>query len=48
MGNVSEPDIIDFCKQHPASYKIPKIIDFRDILPKSPMEKLMRHEVKDF
>ena len=47
MGKVSEQDIIDFCKQHLASYKVPRIIDFRDILPKSPVGKMMRHELKD-
>ncbi len=47
MGKVSEKDIIDFCKQHLASYKVPRIIDFRDILPKSPVGKIMRHELKD-
>jgi len=47
MGKVSEQDIIDFCKQHLASYKVPRIIDFRDILPKSPVGKIMRHELKD-
>ncbi len=47
IGKVSEEDIIDFCKQHLASYKVPKIIDFRDILPKSPVGKIMRHELKD-
>jgi len=48
MGKVTEQDIIDFCKQHLASYKVPKIIDFRDILPKSPVGKIMRQELKDF
>ncbi len=47
MGKITEQDIIDFCKQHLASYKVPKIIDFRDILPKSPVGKLMRHKLKD-
>ena len=48
MGKVTEKDIIDFCKERLASYKVPKIIDFRDLLPKSPVGKLMRHELKDF
>jgi len=47
MGKVSEQDIIDFCKERLASYKVPKIIDFRDLLPKSPVGKLMRHELKE-
>ncbi len=48
IGKITEQDIKDFCKQHLATYKIPKIIDFRDLLPKSPVGKLMRHELKDF
>jgi long-chain acyl-CoA synthetase len=48
MGKVTEKDIIDFCKERLASYKVPKIIDFRDILPKSPVGKLIRHQIKDF
>jgi long-chain acyl-CoA synthetase len=47
MGKVSEQDIINFCKQHLAAYKVPRIVDFRDILPKSPVGKIMRHELKD-
>ncbi|MDA8403792.1 MAG: AMP-binding protein [Desulfobacteraceae bacterium] len=43
MGKVTEKDIIDFCRERLASYKVPKIIDFRDILPKSPVGKLLRH-----
>lgn len=48
MGKVTEKDIIDFCKERLAAYKVPKIIDFRDLLPKSPVGKLMRHQIKDF
>ncbi|RJP93858.1 MAG: long-chain fatty acid--CoA ligase, partial [Desulfobacteraceae bacterium] len=45
MGKVTEKNIIDFCKEHLASYKVPKIIDFRDILPKSPVGKIMRRQL---
>lgn len=47
MGKVTEQDIINFCKERLAAYKVPKIVDFRDILPKSPVGKLMRRELKD-
>ncbi len=47
MGKVSEKDIIDFCKERLASYKVPRIIDFRDILPKSPVGKLSRQKFRD-
>ena len=46
MGKVTEQDIIDFCKEHLAAYKVPRIIDFRDILPKSPVGKISKHELK--
>nr|MCU0601000.1 long-chain fatty acid--CoA ligase [Desulfobacterales bacterium] len=47
MGKITEKDIIDFCKERMATYKVPRIIDFRDILPKSPTGKLIRKMVKD-
>ncbi|MGB9498451.1 MAG: class I adenylate-forming enzyme family protein [Dissulfuribacterales bacterium] len=47
MGKVSEKDIIDFCKKRLAAYKVPRIIDFRDILPKSPVGKILKHGLKD-
>ena len=46
MGKVTEQDIIDFCKERLAAYKVPRIIDFRDILPKSPVGKISKHELK--
>jgi len=47
MGKVTEKDIIDFCKERMATYKVPRIVDFRDILPKTPTGKLLRKMVKD-
>jgi len=47
MDKITETDIIDFCKEHLATYKVPNIIDFRDILPRSPVGKIIRHELKD-
>ncbi|MCM8832754.1 MAG: AMP-binding protein [Candidatus Omnitrophica bacterium] len=31
---ITEKEIIDFCKKHLASYKVPKIVEFRKELPK--------------
>ncbi len=47
MGKITEKEIIDFCKERLATYKVPRIIDFRDILPKTPTGKLIRKMVKD-
>lgn len=38
----SEEEIIDFCKQNLAKYKIPRIIEFRKELPKSMIGKVLR------
>jgi long-chain acyl-CoA synthetase len=40
-------DIIDFCKEKLAIYKVPKIIEFRDELPKSAVGKILRKVLKD-
>jgi long-chain acyl-CoA synthetase len=35
-------DIIAFCRQHLAPYKVPKFVEFRDQLPKSAVGKVLR------
>ncbi|TKV69109.1 long-chain fatty acid--CoA ligase [Marinobacter panjinensis] len=40
-GTTSEADIISWCKENMAVYKVPEIIEFVDELPKSPTGKLM-------
>jgi acyl-CoA synthetase (AMP-forming)/AMP-acid ligase II len=42
----TEKEIIDFCKQHIASYKAPKSIDFVDSLPMSPQGKILKRELR--
>ncbi|WP_220359300.1 AMP-binding protein [Alkalilimnicola ehrlichii] len=39
--NVSEQDIVDWCKSEMAAYKVPEIVEIVDELPKSPTGKLM-------
>lgn len=39
---LSEQEIIDFCKDKLAPYKRPKLVEFRDELPKSAVGKLLR------
>jgi len=38
-------DIISFCRQHLANYKIPKIVEFRDFLPKTSTRKISRKDL---
>ena len=40
-------DLIKCCRQSLVSYKIPQYIEFRDMLPKSKVEKLLRREIRD-
>jgi len=36
-----------FCKENLTGYKLPKVIEFRDSLPKSPVGKILRRELRD-
>jgi long-chain acyl-CoA synthetase len=42
----SPEEIMDFCRERIASYKAPKIVDFRDELPKTPVGKILRRELR--
>ncbi len=46
-GKVSEEDIIKFCEERLAHYKVPKIIEFRGELPKTDVGKVSRRELRD-
>src|SRR6266700_175610 len=39
-------DIIAYCKQNLTAYKVPKIVEFRERLPKSLIGKVLRRELK--
>jgi len=43
----SAEDIISHCREHMAAYKIPQHIIFVDELPKSPIGKILRRELRD-
>ena len=40
-GRVSEQDIVDWCRENMAVYKVPRIVQFTDALPKSGSGKVM-------
>jgi long-chain acyl-CoA synthetase len=40
-------DLIKYCRQSLVSYKVPQYIEFRDMLPKSKVGKLLRREIRD-
>lgn len=43
----TEEDIISFAKKQLATYKVPRMVEFRDDLPKSSVGKLLRRELRD-
>ena len=40
-------ELIKWCRESLVSYKIPQYIEFRDMLPKSKVGKLLRREIRD-
>ena len=45
--NVSEQDVLDFCRKNLTNYKRPKVIEFRDELPKTNVGKILRRALRD-
>lgn len=43
----TEQEIIDFCKTKLAPYKVPKLVEFREALPKSAVGKILRKILRD-
>ncbi|RZI82332.1 MAG: long-chain-fatty-acid--CoA ligase [Rubrivivax sp.] len=44
---VTEQQVREFCAQRLTGYKRPKVVDFRKDLPKSPVGKILRRELRD-
>jgi long-chain acyl-CoA synthetase len=45
--NLSEADVRNFCKENLTGYKQPKLIEFRNELPKTPVGKILRRELRE-
>ena len=45
--NLKESDLREFCKQRLTGYKMPKLIEFREELPKTNVGKILRRELRD-
>ena len=46
IKGITGHDLIKWCRQTLVSYKIPQYIEFRDMLPKSKVGKLLRREIR--
>lgn len=45
--SLSEEALTTFCRRHLTGYKVPKLVEFRDELPKSNVGKILRRELRD-
>jgi long-chain acyl-CoA synthetase len=45
--NISEQDVIDYCHDNLTNYKRPKVVVFRDELPKTNIGKILRRALRD-
>ena len=44
---LTEQDVRDYCRAHLTGYKQPKVVEFRTELPKTPVGKILRRELRD-
>jgi long-chain acyl-CoA synthetase len=44
---LTEKDIIEHCRIHLTGYKVPKLVEFRQELPKTNVGKILRRELRD-
>lgn len=45
--SLSEEEVITFCREKMAAYKVPRLIEFRDSLPKTAVGKILRRMLKN-
>ena len=46
-ATVTEKDILDYCRDKLTGYKRPKLVEFRDELPKTNVGKILRRALRD-
>ncbi|GAA3704968.1 long-chain-fatty-acid--CoA ligase FadD [Oceanisphaera sediminis] len=46
-ASLDEKTLISHCRQYLTAYKVPKVIEFRDELPKTNVGKILRRELRD-
>ena len=44
-STLTEDDVVAHCREQLAAYKVPRIVEFRDELPKSAVGKILRREI---
>jgi long-chain acyl-CoA synthetase len=44
---LTEADVLAHCRQNLTGYKMPRVVEFRTELPKTPVGKVLRRELRD-
>ena len=47
VRGIGSRDLMKWCRERLSPYKVPQYIEFRDMLPKSKVGKLLRREIRD-
>ena len=45
--NISKNEIIDHCRRHLTAYKVPKLLEIVDEIPKSNVGKILRRKLRE-
>ncbi len=45
--NLTKEAVLEHCKNHLTGYKVPRHVEFRDALPKTPIGKVLRRELRN-
>ena len=45
--SLTKDELLTYCREHLTGYKVPKIVEFRDELPKSNVGKILRRELRE-
>ena len=45
--SLSEDDVKTYCREHLTGYKRPRVVEFRNEMPKTPVGKILRRELRD-
>ena len=45
--SLTKQDVLAYCKENMTGYKVPRLIEFRDDLPKTNVGKILRRALRD-
>ena len=46
-GELTELELLLYCRERLSDYKVPRMVEFREMLPKSPLGKVLRNDLLD-